>query len=797
MIMGTTLARKAWRDLGRRRARAILTAATIALAVAGLGLLAVPTLIDRTMASEVDDTKLYDITLPVRGLDLDDQVREELTAIPNVDAISGRATYSTRALVGERRIPALLVGVDDFAAQAIDVVRVTSGAVPGGGEVLADDGNDTAVDVDLAAGDRITLVGADGTTTELAVSGAAHSLAFWQGPWEHPKQLVLYAANDTVRALSGASRINSLAVRLDDTSSAAVDETVARLQAWLDDRVGPGALTDLPVARDQGDWPGREFAHQMTTFVYVLAGLALITAVFLIANTMNTLMAEQTAEIGMMKAIGGRRRQIAGVFLRSALYLALFGVLVGVPIGVGLAHVIAGFVTSSVLGVPGRFSLSVPVTLFSAVFAVVVTVGASAPALRRALRIPVRDALQSQGAAVTFGLSRIDRMMVHTRLLPRTLRLGARNLVRNKRRTAATILQVSLAVATALGFLNMATAFQQALDDDYAIIAWDASMYAPAGTPGLDAAAVRIAAETDGVERVEPVLANTIQYGDETSPAYGMTDTPLYRLELRAGRWFTADEAQSGAPVAVVGPNTARIDGLEPGDTITVTTSGGQASELLIVGVDDNQQDSGRALYVPIRWLQGATGWGDSANVLWMSMTATDHGGIDRTTNAVEDALTAAGYRVAPEKLYELKADNQAANDAILNMITLVGGVVVAIGMVGLVNSITMNVIERTREIGVLRCVGARARDIRRAFTAESALQAVLGWILGLPLGFLLSWGLARLTLTIMELEIATVFGAGTAVIVLVATVALASLVVLGPIRRATRVNAGDALRYV
>ena len=90
-------------------------------------------------------------------------------------------------------------------------------------------------------------------------------------------------------------------------------------RAWLDANVGAGALSDLPVTHDQGDWPGREFAHQMTTFVYVLAGLALITAVFLIATTMNTLMAEQTAEIGVMKAIGGRRRQIAGVFLRSAL----------------------------------------------------------------------------------------------------------------------------------------------------------------------------------------------------------------------------------------------------------------------------------------------------------------------------------------------------------------------------------------------------------------------------------------------------------------------------------------------
>lgn len=178
-------------------------------------------------------------------------------------------------------------------------------------------------------------------------------------------------------------------------------------------------------------------------------------------------------------------------------------------------------------------------------------------------------------------------------------------------------------------------------------------------------------------------------------------------------------------------------------------------------------------------------------------MADDSEGAVDRTTNAVEDALTAAGYRVAPEKLYEVKAENKAANDAILNMITVVGGVVVAIGMVGLVNAITMNVIERTREIGILRCVGARARDIRRAFAAESVVQAAAGWTFGIPLGWLLSWGLAQLTLTIMELEIATVFDPATALVVLIATVVLAAIVVVGPVRRATRINPGDALRYV
>jgi putative ABC transport system permease protein len=794
--MGTTLAHKAWRDLGRRRARAILTSATIALAVAGVGMLAVPTLIDHTMSAEVRETHLYDLTLPVRDMAFDDDTGRELAAIPNVDAVSARVTYSTRALIGDRRIPATLWGVDDFARQSIDVVRVTSGAVAADGQVLADDGNADAVDLGLVAGDHVRLVAADGSVASLEVSGVARSLAFRQGPGESPKQLILYATNDTVRALAGVSGVNSLAFRLDDTAPSAVAATVTRLHSWLDTNVGTGALTDLPVTRNEGDWPGRVFAHQMTTFVYVLAALALITAVFLIANTMNTLMAEQTAEIGVMKAIGGRRRQIAGVFLRAALYLAIFGVLVGVPIGIAIAHMIANFVTSSVLGVPGRFAVSLPVIAFSAAFAVVLTVGATAPALRRALRIPVREALQSKGAAVTFGVSPIDRLILHGRLLPRTIKLGARNLVRNKRRTAATTLQIALAVATALGFLNMATSFGRALEKDYSVIAWDASMYAPAGAPRLDAAAREIAAETAGVEQVEPVLLNTIEYADETYPVLGMTGTALYHPDLRDGRWYTVEEASQGAPVAIVGPNAARENGLKPGDTVTVTTAGGEM-ELQIIGIDRSQQQNGRAFYVPLRWLQQATGWGDATNMLWLSMTHADNSDIDRSTNAVEDALTTAGYRVAPETLHSLKAENKAANDAILNMIILVGGVVVAIGMVGLVNAITMNVIERTREIGILRCLGARARDIRRAFAAESVVQAILGWTLGIPLGFLLSWGLARLTLTIMELEIATVFDAGTAFIVLAATIVLAALIVIGPVRRATRTNTGDALRYI
>lgn len=794
--MSTTLGRKARRDLGRRRARSVLTIVTIALSVGGAGMLAVPSLLDRTMNAEVRDTRLYDVILPVRDLPFADDDARELAAIPNVAAVSARASFSTRVLIGDRRLPATVWGVTDFADQPVDAVRVTGGSEPGAGQVLTDRANAARIDVSLAAGDQVELLRADGSTTPLRVTGSARSLVFSQTPWIYPKQVVLYAANDTVRSLAGATGVNRLEIRLDDDSSAAVDRTVVDLRTWLDRKAGPGALSDLPMTRTAGDWPGREDTQQLSSFVYVLAAIALVTAVFLIANTMNTLVAEQTGEIGIMKAIGGRRRQIAGIFLRAALYLAVTGVIVGIPLGVLLASAIAGFITQSVLGVPGRFGVSLPVVAASATVAVLLTVVASAPALRRALRLPVRQALQGQNAASMFGASRFDRLLLHDRLLPRMAKFGARNLLRNKRRSAATTAQVALAVATALGLLNMAIAFTRTLDDSYAILAWDASVYAPPAAPPLDADARRIAAEAPGVAQVEPVLQNVVEYNGEPFTTWGFTDTPLYRPDLRSGRWYSAEEARNGAAVAVAGANLARERSLEPGDTITLRTAGGDVA-VDVIGVDSGQMENGMSFFVPLRWLQTTTGWGDTTNLLWLSITDRTNQAADRVSNTVEDTLDAAGYRVAADKLYARKADNKAANDTILNMIIVVGGVIVAISMVGLVSSITMSVLERTREIGILRCVGARARDIRHAYTAEGVTQAALGWLVGLPFGYLLSRLLKQLSLTIMEIEIPSVFDVTIALVVLAATIALAALVVLGPVRRATRINPGDAIRYV
>jgi putative ABC transport system permease protein len=145
---------------------------------------------------------------------------------------------------------------------------------------------------------------------------------------------------------------------------------------------------------------------------------------------------------------------------------------------------------------------------------------------------------------------------------------------------------------------------------------------------------------------------------------------------------------------------------------------------------------------------------------------------------------------------YDQKADNVAQNANITRSITVLGLVIVAISMVGLVNAITMGILERTREIGMLRCVGAHARDIRRIFATEGLVIALLGWLIGLAAGYALAYGIIELTASTANLELTFVFPAVNVVITLVGTVLLAILVLLAPVRRAVRFKPGDALRY-
>ncbi len=493
-----------------------------------------------------------------------------------------------------------------------------------------------------------------------------------------------------------------------------------------------------------------------------------------------------------MKAIGARRRDLRRIYLRTALLLGALGALFGTVLGILLANALAAFF-ASLLYVDAGFGVSLPAVIAGVALGVVGPVLAALPAIRRATRLPLNEALMASGSA-TGGQGRLDALLRRVRFLPRSAQIGLRGVARRPRRTLATVAQIALAVATLLAMLSIGSGVAATtrgwFDDNH----FDVWVQTVASKP-FDASAERLIASTEGVRDAQGWTQNAIRVEGQDAGVWGLPSRPPMNTHLLQGRWYSDAEARAHAPVAVLGRTIAKATGKDVGDVIRVSTSGG-ATRFRVIGVSGNQAENGGVVFMPLGTLQKMLGSPGAVNSYWITTTWADHGLIDRATTRIEDTLAAHGHQVLTNVMYDAKEQQVAANATLTTMVAVLGLLIVAISMVALVNTITMAVLERTREIGMLRSVGARARDVRRIFGTEGFVVAMLGWLLGVPLGYALTRALGWAVGESVGLDIAFMFPAAYVALALAGTITVALAVMLAPLRRAVRFKPGEALRY-
>jgi putative ABC transport system permease protein len=484
---------------------------------------------------------------------------------------------------------------------------------------------------------------------------------------------------------------------------------------------------------------------------------------------------------------------VALIYLRTALVLGALGALVGVGLGIVLSSLLARYFGSMFWAVDVGFGVDPLVLLLSVVVGLMAPPLAALPAIRRGLRVDVRVALEASGSAIG-GQGAADRVLRRAGVLPRPMQIGLRNIGRRKRRSLATAAIVALAVGNLLAVLGLAQAATETTRTSWGDHLEDVQI-STGGRALFDMRAQNVIRSTPGVAEAEPVLKNTVTLAGREAFVWGVEHTPLFRYRLADGRWFSAHDERAHEHVAVIERNLAQMAGVNIGERVTLATAAGDAS-FRIIGIAKNQQEDGTVLFIPLMTARSLLGQPAGAGTYWIRTGSADHALVDRTTTAVEDRLAALGYEVSSEIKWVAERDEIAANSTITTTIALIGFVIVAMSMVGLANAITTNVLERTREIGILRCIGARARDVRRIFTTEGMALAVVGWALGIPLGYALDRLLVWMVWEVVDVRVPVVFPPGNLVIALAGTVALALLVLLLPVRRAVGLRPGDALRY-
>lgn len=408
----------------------------------------------------------------------------------------------------------------------------------------------------------------------------------------------------------------------------------------------------LPVTRAPGDWPDRAGFRQVVSILYVVTVLALLSALFLIVTTMNTLVAEQSADIAVLKSLGGRRVQIAGIVLRAAGLLGVIGSALGTGLGVVLAYLITGYFAASFYDLNAGFAISVPVVVARLVVGPALALVASLPGLRRALRRPVAQTLTGREAP-GFGAGRLDRLAGHSRLLPGTTRMGVRNVLRSKRRSAATVAQIAVATGLAIALFADGRSVAAFVSNGDSYFRYAIEVDVKNGS-ALNRRAEAIAAATPGVTRVEPLVEDQVTDHGTGYAAWGLAARPLYGYRLSAGRWFSDAGPGARLPPIVLGPAPARAAGTHVGQVLTLGTPAGKA-RFRVIGIDTGQANAGGDIYFPLAVLRHLYGMGGNSNTLWLTTASHRPATIGRVTTAVQDRLTAAGYPVSSQSRLRLQ----------------------------------------------------------------------------------------------------------------------------------------------
>jgi len=771
------LLQKTWRDFRLRPARSLLTLLGIVIGVAGVvAIVLAGRALTRAQRQAYQHQSQADIAVWVWNAD--DSLPRALMGIPGIAAAERRAVTFGKWRAGGPWMDIELQGVERFDDVRVNQMALLEGHFPGRGEIALEIsvGDLTSV----ALGQTVELRGPDGEILSLTVSG------FTRTPYYPSAGLmrltVGYVPAATVRPYLGTRGDNRLLIRLEDLRQR--DELASQIASLLDRRHVPRGGLEV---RDPDAYTGQRELQTLLRLMIALSVLALVISAFLVTNTLAATVAEQVREIGILKALGAGRRHVLRIYLWTGLAYAV----VGTPLGIAAGY-FGGWQLLVYLGRllntdVGAFHPDAVALALGLLVGLGVTLPASLFPAWRGSRITVRQALQGYGIRPEFGRGVLRRVR-----LPPLWAFPLRNLARRPGRSLTTLLVVAVAVAAFLAARITQASLHLSVRTLFGVYAADAWIWfdAPVGTP--------FAAELRTVPGVEAAegwdIGSCILKGEQVRLWALPAETTLYRREMVAGRWYAPGEYD----LLVLSLDLAERQGHQVGDMVEVEIAGrvrrfgvaGIVRDEAIFGLGDAPIGK---VFVPLGTVQQMAGMQDRVGMFALGLSRHDRDGVDAILAEVEHKFRS--LRPGTEPGYVGSDQAQQGTRIVAALLYAMVAVVTMVGGVGIANTQALNVLERRREIGVLRSLGALRGHLLQHFLAEGLFLGGLGFLLGVPAG----WAVARLLIGIISAALITLhFTVPLLDVLLSLLFALFLSVAAGllPALVAARLRVGEVLRY-
>ena len=783
----TTPWRKAMRDFWHERARTALVVLAIALGISAFAAVMSSYAI---LTRELD--RGYLATNPASAILRVDRIDDDLVSAilqnPEVSDAEPRRVVSGQIKSGPMQWRNLvLFVVKDYGDIRVSKLEPEQGAWPPDvGEILIE--RDAFQVARASIGDTVIVKTANGSEQPLVITGRVHDVGQAQARMEN---IVYGYINLATLAQLGEQpyldRLNILVAqnRFDENH---IRKVAGDVKSLIESRGHEVWRVDVPAP---GKHPHSELMGLLLLAMSSFGLFVLVLSGILVVNLLTAMMASQVRQIGVMKAIGGTRSQIARIYFSQALFLGIAAVLVSWPLGVigsrALCRYMAMFLNFDI----GSFAVPIWVYLLVGLVGIAAPLGAAAFPVWKGTAAPVRVALADFGLSQTsFGSSRIDRALARGGGMFRPLLFAIRNSFRRRARLTLTLVTLAAAGLFFLAALNVRASMINTLDRMFGARKFDLSVTLREAYD--NERLQRAISTTPLIKRAEGWFTTEGSIGDERFPVVALPDDmQLLELEIVDGRKLAPGETDAIVINNALAGGSAK---LRVGQTVSLQIEGVQKNWRL-VGIA-REAFSPAVGYVSLSALQPQQP--ARVNSLRVALERADEDSIETVKASLDQNLEAAGIRARGSSS---KAENRFAFDQHMLMIyeflIVMSAIVGGVGGLGLMTTMSLNVLERRRELGVLRAIGATPGIVLLMVIAEGLVIGVLSWIIAA----LLAWPVSKI---VGDGLIGMIFHGGLdfrfepagLLIWLAVSVVLSAVASFVPAWRASRLTVREALAY-
>lgn len=762
--------RKVSRDFWQERVRTALVTLAIALGIAAFSaVLSSYAILTRELDQGYLETNPASATVRVDAID--DALLQAIAAHPAVAAAEARRSLTGRIKVGpvEWRNLTLFV-VKDFGDIRVSTLKPQQGHwPPATGDILIE--RDAIQVAKARLGDNVIVRMNSGKEFPLRFSGTVKDVGQAQARMEN---LVYgYITLATLAQLGEEPYLDQVKLivaenRLDEQHIHRVADEVKRL---IESRGRSVRRIDVP---EPGKHPHSQIMGLLLLVMSSFGLFVLLLSGILVVNLLTAMMAVQVRQIGVMKAIGGTRWQIARIYFGQALLLGIAAVVLALPLGIWGSRMLCRYMAIFLNFDINSFAVPLWVYLLVAAIGLVAPLLAAAWPVWKGSGVSVREALSDFGVSRNaFGTTAFDRALAGMSGITRPLLLAIRNSFRRRTRLALTLTTLVAGGIFFMAALNVRASLIYTLDRLFAtrqfdltvnlgsMQSWEKVERAVRNTSGVaraegwiasEAAIVTAASASSPANEESHSITGLHESNGEGNRRFGVMGLPagttLLKPEIVEGRNLQPGETEA---VMVVNSALATAEGarLKVGSSVLLRIGSTQQA-WRIVGIA-REPFSPQVAYIPMAYFEQQDGHRGMVNNVRLALEKTDKDSINAVKTALDRTLAQEGVRAQSSSSL---ADSRYSFDQHMVMIyvflIIMSCIVAGVGGLGLMTTMSLNVLERRREMGILRAVGAAPSVVWLIVAAEGVVIGVLSWAIAALLAWPLNQALGNLLIKVM-----------------------------------------------